>query len=121
MARFLVFLVFLMMVSPSLAGDEWLFADTKREVLYLTLHTIDWAQTRTIARHPEMYRETNVFLGEHPSTGRVDRYFALTALGHVGISYVLPQQWRKWFQISTITMEVVVVADNKRIGIAVDF
>jgi len=78
MARFLVFLVFLMMVSPSLAGDEWLFADTKREVLYLTLHTIDWAQTRTIARHPEMYRETNVFLGEHPSTGRVDRYFVLS-------------------------------------------
>ena len=112
--------VLLALALPAHAGD-WSYGDTRREAIYLTLHALDWAQTRTIARHPERWTERNPILGEHPSVGRVDRYFALTAVGHVGVAHALPPEWRKWFQRSTITLEAVIVGRNRHLGIAVDF
>lgn len=109
------------MASQAYAGDEWRGADTAREAVFLTLYMLDWGQTRTIARHPERRSEANAFLGEHPSAGRVDRYFAVTALAHVGVAYVLPSSWRAGFQYITIGIELSTVNRNRHLGIAVDF
>ena len=85
------------------------------EATYLALHVADWGQTRNIAKHPEQFHEVNKILGRHPSTAEVDKYFALTALGHVALSKLLEDspQLGDWFKAMTIGLEVGVVGRNK--------
>lgn len=112
-------LLFLLLISSAQA-DEWTRSDTYREATYLTLHTMDWAQTRNIARNP-IYYEQNAILGKHPSVGRVDGYFALTGLAHLAVSYYLPAEYRKAFQYVTIGVEGGAVAHNFSIGVSAGF
>lgn len=117
-----VVLAFLLFLSVPAYADEWRTADTWREVTYLTLHVIDWAQTRNISRNPEEWSEQwNKVLGEHPSTARVDRYFAFTAIAHIGIVRALPKEWRAPFQYVTISVEVVSDVHNYTFGIGARF
>ena len=122
MKKLFLLLVLLASSNTAFAGhDEWTADDTKRQAVYLSLHTIDWGQTRNIAKNPELYREVNPVIGEHPSTGRVDGYFVATALLHTGIAYVLPAEWRKGFQYVTIVIEAGVTNRNRNLGIKIDF
>jgi hypothetical protein len=86
-----------------LAG--WETKDTTLELSYYGLHIMDWAQTRYIALHPEEYKETNIILGEDPSIEKIDIYFASTLILHTIISYLLPDNFRLYWQISTISLE----------------
>ncbi|MFZ2541846.1 MAG: hypothetical protein WAW75_08745 [Gallionella sp.] len=114
------FILALLLVSSSAWADEWSREDTYREATYLTLHTMDWAQTRNIARNPN-YHEQNAILGKHPSVGRVDGYFALTGLAHFAVAYYLPTEYRKAFQYVTIGIEGGAVVHNFSLGIGVRF
>ena len=40
----------------------------------------DWGQTRTIAKNPTKWSETNLILGRHPSLEKVNIYFALVSI-----------------------------------------
>jgi hypothetical protein len=112
-------LFLLLLVSPAHA-DEWSRADSYREATYLVLHTMDWAQTREIARNPSYY-EQNMMLGKHPSVREVDRYFAAMALAHIGVAYLLPAEWRRPFQYVTIGVELGWVSHNFSIGLRAKF
>ena len=103
--------------------SNWSDEDTQRQLSYLLLHGVDWGQTKTIARNPNKWSETNPILGKHPSAGDVDKYFALTGLGHVGLSLLLSDpKWRKLFQNLTIGLEAGVTGRNKfHLGIGTDF
>jgi hypothetical protein len=72
-------------------------------------------------KNPDRFIETNNYLGEHPSMGKVNTYFVTTALIHTGIAYVLPADWRKAFQYITIGVEAGVTANNARIGVKMHF
>lgn len=113
-------ILFLLLISSAQA-DEWTREDSYREATYLTLHTMDWAQTRNIARNPDKWHEQNSILGKHPSVGKVDGYFALTGLAHVAFSYCLPSEYRKAFQYVTIGIEGGAVAHNFSIGVGTKF
>ena len=56
----------LLLVSFSSQADEWTESDIKYEAAYLALHTVDWGQTRNIAKNPSRYSEVNPVLGKHP-------------------------------------------------------
>ena len=114
-------LAFLLFVSTSAFADEWTSTDTKREAVYLTLHTLDWAQTRNIARNPDKWYEQNAVLGKHPSVSQVDRYFITTGVLQFAIAYYLPAEYRKAFQYVTIGIEGGAVAHNFSIGISARF
>ena len=109
-----------LLIPFSSGASDWTREDTYREATYLTLHTIDWAQTRNIARNP-LYYEQNAILGKHPSVGKVDGYFVLTGLAHIAISYYLPTEYRKAFQYITLGIEGGAVAHNISLGIGVKF
>ena len=115
-------IIFLLLFFPSLcfAGD-WTTADTVREGVFLGFTVRDWAQTRYIAKHPENYRETNHFLGDHPTTGKVDTYFASAIVGHAAIAYLLPTAWRQGWQYVWIGVEVQKTYQNHSIGIKMSF
>ena len=115
------FILALLLVSTSAQADSWSREDTYRETAYLTLHTLDWAQTRNIARNPNKWHEQNAILGTHPSVSQVDRYFIATAALQFAVAYYLPTEYRKAFQYVTIGIEGGVVAHNFSIGIGVRF
>lgn len=120
MKKLLPAAIFLALATPAQASD-WRDEDTVREAVYLGLHAIDWAQTRTIAAHPEKYHEMNPVVGEHPSAGNVNRYFAATTLLHLGVAYALPPGWRAPFQYFSIGAVGATVMWNVRAGIRVEF
>ena len=88
---------------------------------YLTVHAIDWGQTRYAAEHPGEFQEDNSILGRNPSAGEINRYMAASAILHTGITKSLPSKYRKAWQVFTIGFEVGVVHQNAQIGVKVDF
>jgi hypothetical protein len=111
-------LCFIITISSAFA-DEWVPADKYREAAFMTLHTVDWLQTRTISKH-EYYYEQNIYLGKHPSTGKVDKYFAATAIAHYLIADRLSPEWRKAFQYVSIGISGGAVLNNVSLGIRMD-
>ena len=110
----------LLLVSPAHA-DDWTRRDTAWEAAYLTLHIIDWGQTLYAARRPDQYIERNRILGDHPSTGDVNRYFLATGIAHVGIAYVLPPRYRRYWQWLWIAIEADTVNRNYKAGVRIEF
>ncbi len=97
----------------------WTATDTTLQVTYLTLHAMDWAQTLHIARNPQRYYETNHSLGQHPSEGRVNSYFALTGIANTALTVALPKPWRTGWQVGIIVHDYTYVQHNHRIGIGI--
>lgn len=107
-------------------ADEWRTSDTVREGIGLSLLAVDWGQTRTIARNPQLYYEQNRFLGDHPSVAAVDKYFIGMMVLHPIVSVLLPTDAhigsmhfdpRAAWQYVTIGIEAGAVANNYSIGI----
>ena len=117
-------LIFVLFIFNSVAiaaeDNSWTRKDTAWQTAYAVLHIADWSQTRYIAENPE-YNERNSILGNHPSTRKVDAYFAATLVAHTAISYILPTEYRRIWQVVTIAVEGNVVAHNVRIGVKFGF
>lgn len=120
MRQALIFLALIALGGPAFA-QNW---STQDKVLFATssvLLVADWAQTRHIARNPDRFFEKNPILGEHPSVGRVNTYFATTLVLNYIVTDALPPKWRTAYQAGLIGVELYVVGNNKRIGIRMDF
>lgn len=107
----------LVLFSGSAWADEWTKADTYREGVFVGLMILDTAQTRYIAKHPEVFHETNKLEGAHPSVGRADNYGIMMTLGHAYIATLLPSGYRKAWQYFWIGIETDAVVHNYKIGI----
>ena len=108
----------------------WNKSDTAYELAYMATHAIDWRQTRYIAKNPDKFYERNPILGKHPSVSDVDKYFAITAIAHSGVSYLLPNKStifgkeinpRRLWQMLTIGAQTAVIGNNFRIGVRIDW
>jgi hypothetical protein len=89
-----------------------------------TLIIADWAQTRHIADNPDQFREVGMaenFIGEHPSTGDVNRYFAISLALTNAMAYFMPEDKKKWFYIGVSLYEADYVKSNMQIGIKGEF
>jgi hypothetical protein len=102
--------------SFAIAGDAWSERDKYLEATYLTLHVVDWLQTKDIAAR-QGYYEMNPILGRHPSQSMVDLYFIGTGLAHVGLIHVLPKEYRPWVQGGTIALEIGCIGHNYSAGV----
>jgi hypothetical protein len=100
-------------------AEGWRTEDTYREVVFQILNFIDWGQTRYIAEHPEQFyeRTSRQYIGEHPTTGKVDAYMAQTAVLHFAIAHYAPPEWRAAFQYITIGDKLNATIGNAVIGI----
>jgi len=127
-------------VLPLLFGcatprSPWDRTDAALAGAAVTATVIDWGQTRYIAAKPcpnagggadctDPYRETGLaryVIGERPTVGQVDAYFAGALIVGGAIAHALPSDWRKGFLGSVTVMELHVTNNNKRIGIGVKF
>ena len=83
----------------------------------LALHTMDYAQTREIARNPK-YHETNIFLGRDPSQTKVDAYFLATG---AMIYWVSTTKHSKGVMPLIAAASATYVAGNLSIGLNIKF
>jgi hypothetical protein len=121
MNKMTILFVLLTLTSCAGSGARWNKEEKALEAAYLTLHVIDWGQTRYVAKHPEEYRERNPILGQHPSTEQVDTYFIATALLHPLVTHYLPRPYRRWWQAISITMGGACVINNASVGVKWEF
>lgn len=124
----LAILASLGLFAGPVCASDWTRDDTAWQAGYLALHVADWGQTRNIVRRADtgcdgdpLCIERNPILGRNPSIKRVDTYFAFTALAHTAISYALPPDWRRSWQLITIGVEAGVVGYNYKLGLKMDF
>lgn len=107
--------------TPATAADEWTPPQATKAVALAVLTAADWAQTRNIARHPELWHETNPMLGRHPSVGDVDKHFAVASLIGAAALHALPTRYRDWALNAGLVIEAGCVANNLRLGIGIKF
>jgi hypothetical protein len=101
-------------------GSEWTAADVARQVAVQTLLAVDWSQTITTSRDPGL-TEVNPILGEYPSSGRVDKYFAAWMVAHPLISHILPATMRRHWQHAALVVQAGAVGNNINLGIRMNF
>jgi len=113
--------VVLIFASGLAHADGWTGTDTLMLGASLGLKVVDWGQTRDIASRPQDYHENNRFLGEHPTSQQVDRYFALSIGATSAVAFILPQTYRRWFLGGVIVLDASAVMKNHQIGLRVNF
>lgn len=107
-------------------AEPWTETQQVLAATYLTMHAVDWAQTRNISRsdsggrHGKGYEEKNPVLGRKPSNGKTDAYFIITPLIGYFVLDALPQYRTGILAVANV-LEVGVVAHNFRIGIKANF
>jgi hypothetical protein len=103
------------------SGGPWSGADIGREAAYQGLLTLDCAQTRYGASHPDKFAETNRLLPEHPSKGRINATCLGAGAGHYIISRWLHGDGRTAWQGVTIGVEAWAVDTNRMAGVKIEF
>jgi len=91
---------------------------------YLILSTFllcaDWRQSYNMADQRN-FRESNVILGERPSTKKVNLYFTGMVAANVAVGYALPKKHRNVFWASVAAIEASYVANNIALGVKFNF
>ena len=114
----------LMTVKPAHAyefAENWTWTDTALETTYVALTVVDWGQTRNIVNSGGKYSEINPILGKHPSMGEVDTLTPSAVIAHALIAMALPPRYRRYWQFFFIGAEGIVVLNNYKIGLHIDF
>ena len=71
----------------------------------------DYTQSRQIHEHDGMYEQNNI-LGPHPSNVRLRNYLIGAAIAHGVVTYWLDGERRRNWQIATLVVELLVVAQQ---------
>lgn len=116
-------LFILLLFMPTVHAEGWERTDSYRETVYMTLHTIDWLQTRSVAKNgwPNGRYETNSLLGKYPSVRKLDTHYAITSIGHIWIAHLLPPKWRVAWQYIAIGDSGLAVVNNYTLGVRIEF
>jgi len=112
---------------PAKAADPWSKQDIALEAAWIGLNFVDWAQTRWMAKNDwyfdgQRHKELNpLFFEKRPNTFKVDTYFAVGTLLHVGVTHILPSKYRPYWQGVTIMTTGYCVGKNAHIGAGLNF
>jgi len=105
----------------------WTKTDIALQGTLAGLQIVDWAQTRWFIKHPDYLgpgrhtTESNPFLGENPSVGKVNNFIAASIIGHAVISHYLPSDYRTVWQGLWIVIEFDAVNHNRMAGVKLSF
>lgn len=78
----------------------------------------DYLQTRTIARNPDQFYETNPLIGHHPSQEKVATCFIISTAAAILIADLIDDHtWRKIWLGFWLGSETATVVNNERLGI----
>lgn len=116
-----IILCLLMLTTISCAStDKWSKEDLVMATAMTTVITVDWGQTRYIAKDP--YRgECNPYLGKNPSIGQIDTYFPAIALLSLTLADILPSEYRSKLLYAFTLTEITTIRRNHFVGVKVKF
>ena len=118
MKKFILIILLTLLPITANAFDEWTDKDELRQRAYMALHLIDWMQTSKMASD-DMYFETNPLLGRHPSTGKINTYFAATLVFNYVVARTLQTKYRNTWQSFWLGVKTTYVGHNYQIGVRV--
>lgn len=118
----------LLLLASTARADEWTPADTAFQLAYTAAHVADYGQTLDIADkcgrvwpdgvfHPKNPHELNPVLGRCPARGKVHAYMLSTLVAHVVVARLLPQPYRRLWQVGGLGVEVYWAQHNARMGL----
>lgn len=111
--------------KSDLGRSGWSAGDLARQAASLAVLGVDWGQTRTMAKDPAHYKELNPItsriIGEHPSTGQVNNYFATKAVTEALLANSLPPGFRQLYQYGNIGLEANAGRKNFKLGVGMTF
>lgn len=118
MKNLIVFIIFFLLVVFKTQAEsfEWSNEDTVRQLYFTYVLANDWKQTRDISKE-SWRREQNPILGKKPSLEKVNNYFLGCAVGHFLISYHLPEDYRKIWQLTWIGIQSYQIDENNLSGL----
>lgn len=119
MKKILYIIIFLLLI-PSVSFGLWTKKKVARELCFLSLLSTDLKQTIYVANNPRSYIEDNKILKQHPSRRKVCIYFIISAIAHATISYILPENYSKVWQVAWIGIQSNVIEYNNSIGLKQD-
>lgn len=110
------------LATSAQAADPWDAKDITLGAAALTVQAIDYAQTTYIAKHPNTYREVAIssLVSEHPSTGRVNTFFALETVAIGAAAHLLPAPYRDLLLGGVIVVKIDAIGKNYALGIKMD-
>jgi len=100
--------------------DRWTKEDSIKEVTFLGLLYLEKCQRNYANEHGGMY-VPNPFLGPNRKESDVDTFLVTSAILHPIISYLLPRQYRDWWQYGTLIIEGTSIASNMSFGVGFEF
>ena len=112
----LIALAVLLPLPAAAQWDNWTTPQVAMGVVALAAHAVDWSQTITIARNPDVWYETNPLLGRHPTVSEVNRHFLLGGLAVLALAAYLPE-YRLAILGAYAALEIGVASNNARLGI----
>ena len=120
MKKALLFIIIVFLTSCASTGDKWSKKDIALEATWQTFHALDWGTTLDIENHPNK-KELNPILGNHPSRNEIHTYMAIGGLAHIGVTHLLPKEYRPWWQVITIFITGGAVINNFGAGLSLAF
>ena len=102
--------------AASYEFDDWTRGQLIMQGLTTFSYVLDWGQTLDIENHSNLY-ETNALLGDHPSRGEINTYFASLIITHILITHVLPSKYRMAWLTGTFVISVGYVNNNYHLGL----
>lgn len=114
----LITFILILFLTGCLTTTSMTKNEIEMEVGYSITHIIDWGQTRAISESSK-FVELNPILGKHPTLSAINNYMAGTLVAHWLITYLLPEEWREEFQITTLVLEGVVILWNYSLGVGI--
>lgn len=116
----LLFILIVFFPGLCLAHDPLSKQDIIFQTAITAMQIIDWGQTRDIACKPEEFIERNIIMGKHPSIQEVNWYFAGSILSSWAILYILPSEYRPYFQGFEAGISGFCIVNNEQLGIGIN-
>jgi hypothetical protein len=116
--RIFLSILFLLLPTHSYAEyNDWSDTDKKLYIASQVAIAGDWMTTRYGSRHP-IYNthETNMFLGMHPSVGKVNNYFVGLLVSNYYITDYVDPKYRSLYLAFRITTHGSATIHNINLG-----
>lgn len=114
----------LLIALAGLAGcahtDEWTRDDTVVQGILVATVIADGIQTARIQDHPNIVEDGTIaraFMGSNPSTSDVVIYMATLSVFQYGVARLLPEGWRRIWQVGNIWRHGQAVNHGHQIGL----
>lgn len=121
MKKIITILLLLFCMIAHAENREWTDNERGWAVAALVFTATDWVTTRNMTkRYNENYYEHNPLLGSHPTTAKVNQYFAIT----VPVMFLIADnldEYRRPFLMGLTGVELAVSANNLRLGLHLNF